>query len=156
MKKIISMALVLCLLLTVTVHCDTEPEPIKIENLVVTPTETKAEDESSQLCQELINTSDVVTPLKSLGVYKITAYCPCYQCCGKTNGITASGVKATAGRTVAVDKSIPFGTKLIINGHEYVAEDRGGSINGNKIDIFMESHAECLNFGVQYKEVFAG
>ena len=98
-----------------------------------------------------------VMPLKHLGNFKITAYCACSKCCGKSDGITASGVKATAGRTIAVDTNIiPFGTKVIIDGYEYVAEDRGGSIIGNRIDIFMESHAEAINFGVQYKEVFAG
>ena len=93
---------------------------------------------------------------KSLGVYQLTAYCACVKCCRKSNGITASGAKATAGRTVAVDSSIPFGTRLIIDGHEYVAEDRGGAIKGNRIDIFFATHQEALNFGVQYKEVFAG
>ena len=97
----------------------------------------------------------MITPLKNLGVYKITAYCACYKCCGKTNGITASGAKATEGVTIAADSSFPFGTKLYIDGHEYTVQDRGGAIKGNKIDIYFDSHARCLEFGVQYKEVFA-
>lgn len=80
-----------------------------------------------------------------------TAYCPCMQCCGKTDGITATGTKATAGRTVAVDPSIiPYGTKLIINGNTYIAEDCGGAIKGaNRIDIFFNTHEEALQFGRQ-------
>ena len=86
-------------------------------------------------------------------VYKITAYCPCAKCCGKTNGRTASGTTATAGRTVAASSKFAFGTKLNIGGHVYTVEDRGGAINGNKIDIFVNSHAEALQWGVRYLNV---
>ena len=85
--------------------------------------------------------------------YKITAYCPCSKCCGKTNGMTASGTKATAGRTVAASSKFAFGTKLNIGGHVYTVEDRGGAINGNKIDIFVNTHAEALQWGVRYLTV---
>lgn len=91
----------------------------------------------------------------SLGTFKLTAYCPCFRCCGKTDGITSSGTKATQGRTIAVDtRAIPYGTKVVINGNTYTAEDTGGAIKGNRIDIYFNSHQEALNFGVQYKEVF--
>ena len=86
-------------------------------------------------------------------VYKITAYCPCAKCCGKTNGRTASGTTATAGRTVAASSKFAFGTKLNIGGHVYTVEDRGGAISGNKIDIFVNSHAEALAWGVRYLNV---
>ena len=86
-------------------------------------------------------------------VYKITAYCPCAKCCGKTNGRTASGTRATAGRTVAASSKFSFGTKLNIGGHVYTVEDRGGAINGNKIDIFVNTHAEALQWGVRYLNV---
>ena len=77
-----------------------------------------------------------------------SAYCACVKCCGKTNGITASGTKATAGRTIAAPKNYPFGTKIEIAGMgTYVVEDRGGAITGNKIDIYFDSHAEALKFG---------
>ena len=86
-------------------------------------------------------------------VYKITAYCPCAKCCGKTNGRTASGTTATSGRTVAASSKFAFGTKLNIGGHVYTVEDRGGAINGNKIDIFVNTHAEALQWGVRYLNV---
>lgn len=85
--------------------------------------------------------------------YKVTAYCSCAKCCGKSNGITALGTKATAGRTVAASSKFSFGTKLNINGHIYTVEDRGGAINGNKIDIYVNSHAEALAWGVRYLPV---
>ena len=86
-------------------------------------------------------------------IFKVTAYCSCAKCCGKTTGITASGTKATAGRTVAASGQFAFGTKLNIAGHTYTVEDRGGAIQGNKIDIYMNSHAEALAWGVRYLPV---
>lgn len=85
--------------------------------------------------------------------YKITAYCPCRKCCSKTNGRTASGTKATAGRTVAAPAKFPFGTKLNIGGHIYTVEDRGGAIQGNRIDIFVDNHSTALQWGVKYLPV---
>ena len=87
-------------------------------------------------------------------IFKITAYCPCSKCCGKyASGYTSSGTKATAGRTVAASSQFAFGTKLLINGKEYTVEDRGGAITGNKIDIYMNTHAEALAWGVRYLPV---
>ncbi len=87
------------------------------------------------------------------GVYKVTAYCACASCCGKTNGITASGTRATANRTVAAPRTFAFGTQMVINGQTYTVEDRGGAITGNRIDIYMNSHAEALAWGVRYLNV---
>ena len=84
----------------------------------------------------------------------LTAYCPCVKCCGKSDGITASGTQATAGRTVAVDtRLIPYGTEISIDGNIYVAEDCGGKVKGYTIDVFFNSHEEALNFGRQTKTV---
>ena len=84
----------------------------------------------------------------------LTAYCPCVKCCGKSDGITASGTQATAGRTVAVDtRLIPYGTEISIDGKTYIAEDCGGKVKGYTIDVFFNSHEEALNFGRQTKIV---
>lgn len=92
---------------------------------------------------------------KSMGRFKLTGYCACMYCCGKTDGITSTGTKAKAGRTIAVDPSvIPYGSTVIINGKEYVAEDCGGAIKDKKIDIFFNSHDEALEWGVKYAEVY--
>ncbi len=85
--------------------------------------------------------------------YKITAYCSCSKCCGKSTGRTASGTKATAGRTVAAPAKFAFGTKLNIGGHVYTVEDRGGAIKGNRIDIYVGSHSQALQWGVRYLPV---
>lgn len=105
------------------------------------------------------------SPLESMGTFKVTAYCACEKCCGKTPddpwyGITATGTKAKEGRTIAVDpKVIPYGTVVYFEGPDglvsgYVAEDCGGAIKGNDIDLYFDSHAEALQWGVRDLEVF--
>ena len=83
-----------------------------------------------------------------------SAYCACVSCCGKTNGITASGASATAWYTVAAGRGVPIGTIIYIpslshtaNGGWFVVQDRGGAISNNRIDIFMNSHTEAIHFG---------
>lgn len=84
------------------------------------------------------------------GIYKVTAYCACSKCCGWSTGITASGARATANHTIAAPSTFSFGTKVVINGQTYTVEDRGGAIQGNRIDIYMDSHSEALAWGVRY------
>lgn len=96
--------------------------------------------------------------LKCLGNFIATAYT--IDTCGKTPshpayGITATGHKAIPGRTIAVDPSvIPLGTLVLINGIEYIADDTGRAIKGNRVDICMESISEANNFGRQLVEVY--
>jgi len=89
----------------------------------------------------------------SLGKYKITAYCSCSKCCGKSNAMTASGTRATANHTIAAPGNFPIGTKLKINGIVYTVEDRGGAIKGKKIDIYVNSHEQALKWGVKHLDV---
>jgi len=92
---------------------------------------------------------------RTLGVFSVSAYCDCEKCCGKTDGITSSGTHVKEGRTIAVDPDvIPIGSKVYIEGVGYrIAEDIGGAIKGNKIDLFFNSHQEALDFGRQKLEV---
>lgn len=98
--------------------------------------------------------SDAV--LKSLGTFKITHYCSCSICCGPwANGITSTGSVATTNRTIAVDPNqIPYGSKIVINGQIYVAEDCGGAIKEKCIDIYVATHEEGERKGVYYTEVY--
>ena len=79
-----------------------------------------------------------------------TAYCPCVKCCEKSDGITATGVKAKANHTIAADPNIlPYGTKILCGMGEFVVEDCGGSIEGNRVDFFFDTHEEAVKFGRQ-------
>lgn len=93
--------------------------------------------------------------VRSLGVFKTTGYCPCKNCSGGWGRHTSTGTVATAGRTVAVDPSVvPYGSKIMINGVIYTAEDKGGGVRGHHIDIFYDTHSESRHHGVQNTEVF--
>lgn len=89
--------------------------------------------------------------LKELNV---SAYCACEQCCGKTDGITASNTKAQQWRTVAAGANYKFGTKIYISALEntpsggwFVVEDRGGKIDDNHLDVYFDDHEAALEFG---------
>jgi len=124
-------------------------EVIKVEYIVMTETEyiTIYPEEVEEVEDKL---------QISLGEYNVSAYCSCSQCCGKSDGITFSGEKAVEGITIAADTRVhPIGTKLYIEGiGERVVQDIGGSIYGNKLDIYFDSHSEALEFGRQYLEVW--
>ena len=100
---------------------------------------------------------EYITEVKDIliGEFVITAYCPCASCCGKSTGITASGVVAKENHTIAADTSVlPFGTEVIINGEKYVVEDTGGAIKSNRIDMFFNTHSEALNYGNKKEKVY--
>lgn len=81
-------------------------------------------------------------------IINASAYTAAADECGKSDGITASGIKVEEKRTLACPPAFPFGTKIAIEGMgEYRCEDRGGAIKGNKIDIYMETKSEAFVFG---------
>ncbi|MHC4132364.1 MAG: 3D domain-containing protein [Planctomycetota bacterium] len=90
---------------------------------------------------------------------RVTAYCPCSKCCGQfSDGVTANGHKINHGdRFAAADKRFPFQTDLIIPGYNtdkpVKVLDRGGAIQGNRLDVFFNTHDEALAWGVQYLDV---
>lgn len=97
-----------------------------------------------------------------LGEYTLTAYCPCTRCCGKDDGITATGTLAAEGRTIAVDpRVIPYGTHVLLifpdgTQREYIAEDCGGGVNGSRVDVFFSDHETARVFGVQSAMAYVG
>ena len=95
-----------------------------------------------------------------------TAYDLSFQSCGKMPGqagygVTASGTRAHYG-TVAVDpRVIPLGTRMYIESADgsfvygyCVAEDTGGAIKGNKVDLFFNTYGECMQFGRRNVKVY--
>ncbi len=77
-----------------------------------------------------------------------SAYTAAADECGKSDGITASGIKVKENRTLACPPAYPFGTKIQIDGMgTFICEDRGGAIKGNHFDIYVETKREAFAFG---------
>lgn len=104
----------------------------------------------------LLATDAIKNNSTALGNYKLTFYCHCELCNGVAGATTASGTTPTEGRTIAVDSSvIPLGSRVYIEGYGvFIAEDTGGAIKDNKIDIFVSSHDRAYELGVQYANIY--
>lgn len=90
----------------------------------------------------------------------VTYYDCCVSCCGKSDGITYSGAQAVPYETCAVDPTvIPLGSTVTVDYgdgelHHYRAEDIGGGVEGNRIDICVSTHGEALELGVRTATVY--
>lgn len=102
-----------------------------------------------------------------LGEFELTAYCSCYKCCGEyalnrpidENGneivLGSIGQRLYQGVSIAVDPNvIPYGSKVLINGKEYIAHDCGGAIKQNRIDVYFNNHSDARVFGRQWHDVY--
>lgn len=77
-----------------------------------------------------------------------SAYTAAADECGKSDGITASGLKVMENRTLACPPQFSLGTKIKIHGMgTYTCEDRGGAIKGNHFDIYMKTKKQAFAFG---------
>lgn len=94
---------------------------------------------------------------KSLGTFQITHYC-CEQyphiCNNGAPYKTATGTTPHVGGCAVDPNKIPLGSYVKINGVVYHAEDTGGAINGNRIDLVVGTHKEALSKGTYRAEVF--
>lgn len=112
---------------------------------------------------EVSNTAPKAESSSTDGWRKITVVATGYSLYGDATGSdgtpqTATGTMPSAGRTIAVDPSvIPYGSQIKIpslGGGIYVAEDTGGAINGNRIDIYMSHGDVARQFGRQTIEIY--
>ncbi len=108
----------------------------------------------SDLWNEPVSMDADLAEYAEVGTFNCSAYDPCLECSEGYDRNTASGVTAMQYRTVAASTEYPFGTRLYIpyfkdfpNGGWFTVEDRGGAIEGNKLDIFMDQHADTEIFG---------
>lgn len=93
-----------------------------------------------------------------MGLFKLSAYCPCKSCSDNWGRKTKSGKMATSNHTVAADLTVMnIGDKITINGEEYVVEDCGSHVKGDHLDIFFDTHEEVEAFndgkGIAYGDV---
>lgn len=142
----INIAMILIGLCLVTTEPQTEPEPHRADNCIECQYEA---------------TGEIVELGQYVGTFTVTAYCGCSQCCGayaegRGDVVTgAIGEPLTANYSIAVDPNvIALGSTVTINGQEYKAQDTGGLIKGNRIDMYFDNHEDAIQFGVQYMEVY--
>lgn len=84
----------------------------------------------------------------AVALWVITTYCPSRECGAESHGITASGVVAVEGVTVACPPELPFTTILEIDGVGFrMCEDRGRAIRGRRLDLFIGSLDETPDRG---------
>ena len=100
-------------------------------------------------------------PERKVIIARVTAYAPFDNksgiCADENPSVTSVGYRPGS-EYVAVDpKRIPYGTKLMIPDYgEVIAGDTGGALrayDGSAIDVFMDTYAEAMAWGVQYLEV---
>lgn len=105
-------------------------------------------------------TADELLGMTSLGSFSVTHYCTCSACCGKSDGVTASGRAAVPYYTIAVDPSvIPLGTVCYLDYgdgvlHECRADDTGGAVVGHKLDLCVGDHETALQYGIRTATVY--
>ena len=155
------------ILIVIGILCCEHKDKEITNKTIETERTTKKDDRTLEIeTNKERDTNQVIKPV-SLGEFKLTAYCSCFLCCGKwannrpidENGneivYGSIGERLKEGYSIAVDPTvIPYRTEVIINGHTYKAQDCGGAIKGNRIDVYFNDHQAALNFGVQYAEVF--
>ena len=115
----------------------------------------RIQEEKKRKQEELKKRQQEQKKWKALGKFYLTAYCDCSNCQEQWVGTTATGVEPIAGTTIAVDpRVIPLGSKIKIEGKQYIAQDVGGAIKGKHIDVLLGNHAATTKWHNRYAEVF--
>lgn len=155
---------------TVTTSIDsTTAAPQTTKATTTKPSTTKTTTRTTANTTQVEKTSQVATQGKLIGRFKITVYCACAKCCGKyayNRPVDSNGnviVKGASGRvliphySIATDpRVIPSGKEVVINGKIYRADDTGGAVKGNVIDIYAgTNHQEAMNYAYAMESQYA-
>ena len=139
-----------------------EPEHRVPQQSVPTQDESEAPTQQPAVSTEEISGNTITTSTGTSYTYTdvLTVTATAYSCEGYT-GYTYSGTVARVGAIAVDPKVIPIGTKMYVvsDDGQYVygycvAEDTGGSIIGNRIDLYFDTFAECWDFGVRTCTVY--
>ena len=148
--SLLAMASVALLALVIRAGADALPEdkpPAQAETGTIMSEKPVEEPENERIEAALLASAH------RLDDVTVTHYDCCVECCGKTDGITASGVRATPGVTVAVDPAvIPLGADVLVDYGDgeicyYRADDTGSGVVGNHIDLCVADHQTAVQLG---------
>lgn len=150
-------------ILSETIIQDPVTQVVEINKAVVTSRSSK---ERTITPNPATNSNNILakrvkTKTPTIKTFNTSAYCSCEKCCGKTSTTTASGVSATTWSTIAAGKNYPIGTIIYIpalkdkpNEGWFIVQDRGGAITNNKLDIYMGTHTEAIQYGRKNLECY--
>lgn len=128
----------------------------KIHELEISLTNMSEELEEANV--EIDDLKNDEYELAYMGDFKITYYCNERRdhICGSGDGITASGKPTEVDWTVAADWGVlPQGSIIYISGMGFrEVQDVGGGVNGDHIDVLVQTHEEALSRGIDYKDVW--
>lgn len=157
------------IMIAIIIGCIYEKKEIKHRTSVYKEIENdilKEDTKKIEIETDKEDDAQAVEPV-SLGEFRLTGYCGCLLCCGSWSNnrpidvdgneiiYGAIGEELKEGYSIAVDPDIiPYRSKVIINGDIYEAQDCGGAIKGNRIDLYYSSHQDAIDHGVKYAEVF--
>ncbi len=122
------------------------------------PAEESAQDSGQTQSTEGVEGTGGEAP-SSEAAQEMTVTATAYTAyCAGCSGITATGIDLRSNpnqKVIAVDPNvIPLGSRVWVEGYgEAIAGDTGGAIKGNKIDVFIPSQGEALNWGVQTVDI---
>lgn len=148
--SLLAMSSVALLALVIRAGADALPEdkpPAQAETVTIMPEEPQEEPENERIEAALLASAH------RLDNVTVTHYDCCVECCGKADGITASGVRATPDVTVAVDPAvIPLGADVLVDYGDgeicyYRADDTGSGVVGNHIDLCVADHQTAVQLG---------
>lgn len=132
------------------------PEPGPVVHVIPSPGELEVLDEPEEGTEKDIPPPDGHVIEDCI----VTYYDVCVLCCGKDDGITASGAVAVPYETCAVDPAvIPLGSNVLVDYGDGTilrlrAEDTGSAVRGNHVDICVTGHEEALAIGIRRATVY--
>ncbi len=140
LAMILSAMVLVASMFTTVHHKNKQINNIQTKKVVQTVKSTQVISTSKNKIKTTYTSNEVARTL----VVGATAYC--------NDPITFTGVKPQVGRTIAVDPNvIPLGSRVYIPefNQVFIAEDTGGKIKGNRIDIYMKDYDTCMEWGIR-------
>jgi 3D (Asp-Asp-Asp) domain-containing protein len=133
--------------------------PVGIHSVVKSQVSVKENKQPGSQVISVKNAKVTTSPAKKVNKKVIHVKATAYTAsCKGCSGVTRTGVNLKSNpnaKVISVDPEvIPLGSKVFVEGYGYAtAADTGGSINGNRIDVFIPSKEKAINWGTKQVKV---